>query len=79
MGTPLTASADRSAPVPIGTAERLDRIAAALRSLEGERRRLERLGLEWPLARCHQERRYWEFLRAMHAIAAGEPDAGANA
>lgn len=78
MRAPLTPASDRAGSMPQHRDERLDRITAALRSLEGEQRRLERLGLELPLARCHAERRYWEFLRALHAVA-GEPDTGANA
>jgi hypothetical protein len=55
--------------MPESHAARQDDIAAALRSLRDERRRLERLGLELPLARCHHETRYWNFLSAMFAAA----------
>ena len=79
MRPPLTAASDRARPMPQAAAERLDAIGAALATLDGEQRRLERLGFELPLARCHQERRYWEFLRALHQVAAGEPEAGAAA
>ena len=56
-----------------------DRIHAALASLRHEERRLERLGLETPLARCRAQRRYWEFLPALFSSAgqdsvAGRPD-----
>lgn len=74
MRPALTAAADRAAAMPAAAPDRLDRIAAALRSLDSEQRRLERLGFELPLARCHEERRYWRFLDAVHRIAAGEPD-----
>lgn len=77
MRAPLTGPSNRAAVMPEVAADRLDRIEAALGSLDGERRRLERLGFELPLARCHQERRYWEFLRALHVVAAGEPESGA--
>lgn len=79
MRPPLSAASDRTRPMPADPGERLDAIGAALVTLDGEQRRLERLGFELPLARCHQERRYWEFLRALHHVAAGEPEAGAAA
>lgn len=79
MSAPLTRASDRACPMPCGNPERLDAIGAALTTLEGEQRRLERLGFELPLARCHQERRYWEFLHAIHQVAVGEPEAGAAA
>ena len=77
MRTPLTSASDRNRPMPAIVDERLDRIDTALATLENEQRRLERLGLELPLARCHEERRYWSFLRAIHRVAAGEPEVGA--
>jgi hypothetical protein len=77
MRTPLTSASDRNRPMPAVAGERLDRIDTALATLENEQRRLERLGLELPLARCHEERRYWSFLRAIHVVAAGEPEVGA--
>jgi hypothetical protein len=49
-------------------------IDAAIASLDGEERRLERLGFEWPLARCREQRRYWQFLAALHSIAEREPN-----
>jgi hypothetical protein len=54
--------------MPGTPAARHDAIDAALRSLRDERRRLERLGLELPLARCHYETRYWHFLAAMFTL-----------
>jgi hypothetical protein len=60
--------------MPERNLERLDAAARALATLDGEARRLERLGFELPLARLHEERRYWRFLHALFTIA--EPDAG---
>jgi hypothetical protein len=54
--------------MPASDAERQDQIRIALRSLNAEQARLERLGFELPLARCHAERRYWSFLAAVHAL-----------
>ncbi len=54
--------------MPASSTARHDDIAATLRSLRSERRRLERLGLELPLARCHEEIRYWGFLAALHSL-----------
>ena len=64
----MTRAADRARPMPETHASRQDEIAAAVRCLGDERRRLERLGLELPLARCHHEARYWGFLAAMFAL-----------
>src|SRR5439155_25263641 len=64
----LTRAADRARPMPDSLAARQNEIARAVRSLADERRRLERLGLERPLARCHHETRYWGFLAAMFAL-----------
>jgi hypothetical protein len=54
--------------MPAGTGGRLDQARAALASLDHERRRLERLGLETPLARCHEQIRYWRFVAALVAL-----------
>ncbi|MEO5618990.1 MAG: hypothetical protein ABIS67_14570 [Candidatus Eisenbacteria bacterium] len=67
---PLTASSDLTAELPRDPAERLDRVAAALASLIGERRRCERLGLEVPLARVDAQLRYWRFVGALIALEA---------
>jgi len=64
----MTRASDCARPMPDSLAARQDAIAAAVRSLREERRRLERLGLERPLARCHHETRYWSFLAAMFAL-----------
>jgi hypothetical protein len=54
--------------MPASAVARRDDIAIALRTLGDEQRRLDRLGLELPLARCHEELRYWGFLAALHAL-----------
>ena len=63
-----------SAPLtrPAGQAARRDVIDAAIGSLQGEQRRLERIGFELPLARCHDQLRYWQFLSGLFAAAASE-------
>jgi len=75
----IVPSADPALEIPAGSGARFDRIHAALASLRHEERRLERLGLETPLARCRAQRRYWEFLSALFSCAgqdsvAGRPD-----
>jgi hypothetical protein len=54
--------------MPDSLAGRQDGIDTALRSLREERRRLNRLGLDLPLARCHHETRYWNFLSALFTL-----------
>ena len=73
MGVPLTPGSDRARPMPNSLAARRDDIEAALRSLREERRRLDRLALELPLARCHYETRYWNFLSALFTAPACSP------
>ena len=65
MRLPLTPLSDCARPMPDSPAARQDYIGATMRALREERRRLERLGLESPLARCHHETRYWSFLAAL--------------
>ena len=65
---PVTVTADLARDLPSDPAGRLDRIAAALAGLRDEQRRCERLGLETPLARCAEQRRYWEFLGALFSL-----------
>lgn len=65
---PVTRGSDRARPMPASSAARHDDIAAVLGALRGEQRRLERLGLELPLAQCHEEIRYWGFLAALHSL-----------
>lgn len=70
-GMPLTPVADPARPMPEAPGARLDAARAAITSLRGEQRRLERLGLETPLARCQQQLRFWSFV---HAVCALEPE-----
>jgi len=60
--------ADPLRAIPESAGERGFAIDAALETLRDEERRLERMGFEWPLARCRQQRRYWEFVGALHAM-----------
>lgn len=68
MSPPLTAASDPRHAMPAGEGAQLDAARAALTSLEGERRRLERLGLETPLQRCHAQLRYWGFVSALLSV-----------
>ena len=65
---PLTASADPAREIPADAEARRDQIAAALRSLEAEERRLVRIGLELPMARCREQRRFWSFLSGLYSM-----------
>ena len=67
---PVTESSDPRRSMPSDTSSRLVAATAAVESLSVEQRRLERLGLEWPLARTEYQLRYWRFVRALCAIAA---------
>ncbi|HTO92581.1 MAG TPA: hypothetical protein VMJ70_15730 [Candidatus Sulfotelmatobacter sp.] len=69
----LSPVADVASHMPEHRGDQLDRVAAALDSLHGERRRLERLGFETPLQRCHDQLRYWQFVGALLAL---DPEAG---
>jgi hypothetical protein len=69
---PLTPSSDRRAEIPPDVDGRRNHIERALTSLDHEARRVERLGLEDPQVRCEQERRYWAFLAAVHAVTHAE-------
>jgi hypothetical protein len=62
--------------MPDSLTARQDEIARAMRSLREESRRLERLGLESPLARCQQETRYWSFLSGVFALPASDAEGG---
>ena len=66
----MTPASDTRRAMPASAPARLDVAEGAVRSLAAEQRRLERLGLEWPLARAAREIRYWRFVRALCAIAA---------
>jgi hypothetical protein len=70
VNTPLTRTADPRRDLPAGEAARRDVIDAAIGSLHDEQRRLERIGFELPLARCHDQLRYWQFLSGLFAAAA---------
>jgi len=54
--------------IPANAGARCDRIEAEIAMLDAEERRLERIGLELPLARCRAQRRYWTFLRGVFAL-----------
>ncbi len=64
----LTPSADPAREISRSASERQWQIEAALASLNQEQARLDRLGFEVPLARCHQQRRFWEFVRALDGM-----------
>jgi len=68
LRAPLTASADPARRMPEGQGARLDVANAAVSSLRQEQRRLERLGFETPLARCHEQLRFWEFVQAVCSL-----------
>ena len=67
---PVTPLADPRRAMPGDPFVRHATAEAAVVSLAAEQKRLERLGLEWPLARTSQQLRYWRFVRALCAIAA---------
>ncbi len=69
LNAPMTASADRARTLPASPAARLDAASRAVSSLREEQRRLERLGLELPLARCHEQLRFWNFVHAVCSLA----------
>lgn len=71
---PLTRAADPAAEMPGRAGARLDAAHAAVASLRHEQRRLQRLGLETPLARCDHELRFWSFVSAVCSL---EPEARA--
>jgi hypothetical protein len=73
LNTPLTASADPSRPMPASVAGRLDAAHAAVSSLRDESRRLQRLGFELPIARCHQQLRFWSFVSAVCSLDPARP------
>lgn len=66
---PVTPLADPRRPMPESALARAAAAEAAVASLASEQRRLERLGLEWPLARAAQQLRYWRFVRALCVMA----------
>jgi hypothetical protein len=70
-GAPFAPLADPRRSMPVSATARLAAADAAVQALAAEQRRAERLGLEWPLARAAHQLRYWRFVRALCAIAAG--------
>ncbi len=68
MHAPLVPTADPARPMPGSAGARLDAADAAIVALRDEQRRLQRLGFETPLARCHQQLRFWSFVRALCAL-----------
>lgn len=68
---PLTRAADPAAEMPGSAGARQDAANAALGSLREEHRRLSRLGFEVPLARCHQQIRFWSFVSAVCSLERG--------
>ncbi len=70
----LTPCAELSRVIPATAGERGYAIQAAVETLRHEERRLARIGLEWPLASCREQRRYWEFVGALHTMAEHEGD-----
>jgi len=71
--TPITTTSDRTRELPALHEERVETILRARASLAAEEHRLSRLALEPALARCRDERRYWEFLHAVFQLA-GDSD-----
>lgn len=69
---PLIRAADPAAEMPPHAGARLDAANAALAGLREEQRRLLRLGLETPLARCHHQLRFWSFVSAVCSLEPGE-------
>jgi hypothetical protein len=61
--------ADTARELPACPGARMDRIREARAVLGSELRRLERLGLERPIARCREALRFWTFLDGLHAAA----------
>jgi hypothetical protein len=76
MRPPVTPTASRTSALPASVDACRDSIARARRSLADEARRLERLGFELPLARCHEEQRYWNVLAAVFALPGCEAQQG---
>lgn len=66
--TPATTASDPCRELPAAESARLDALEAAVATLREEERRLARLGLDLALRRCREQRRYWEFLRAVMTL-----------
>jgi hypothetical protein len=66
-------------PMPADPAEQLDEARRTWRSLLEEQRRLARIGFELPLARCHEQVRYWGFVTRLLSLPAdADRQAGGN-
>jgi len=59
---------DRHRPMPEHVGARLDQACATVDALSAERSRLQRLGLETPLAHCDQQLRYWRFVAGLLSL-----------
>jgi len=66
----LVPSADLTAAIPDHPGVRSDRLDAAIRSLQQEVRRLDRLGLDHARLECRRQLRYWQFVRALFRLEA---------
>ena len=71
LPTPLTPAADATRVMPASAIARFDAACIAVASLREEQRRLQRIGFELPLARCHEQLRYWNFVHAVCSLAPG--------
>ncbi len=72
---PITPSSDVEREMPVAVGARVDALDAALLTLVAEERRLKRLGLDLAVRRCREQRRYWEFLRAVLTLPRDPRDA----
>jgi len=54
--------------MPEGAAARADAARHTLSALLAEQHRLSRLGFEFPLARCHEQIRYWGFVTRLLSL-----------
>jgi hypothetical protein len=59
---------DRNRPMPAHRGAQLDEALVTVERLSEEHRRLGRLGFELPLARCHEQLRYWRFVAGVLAL-----------
>lgn len=66
LTVPVAADPHRDLPAAEGA--RIDALDAALATLHEEERRLSRMGLDLALRRVREQRRYWEFLRAVMTL-----------
>jgi hypothetical protein len=59
---------DRNRTMPAHRGAQLDEARVTVERLSEEHRRLERLGFELPMARCHEQLRYWRFVAGVLAL-----------